>query len=148
MHRMPRNPRHSMFSRSVIVLMLSGGIWLMIVNLGLFLFALRMGRSLQEAMTMTFVCLVFIEFFKAYAFRSDRHSIFRRTFANKWLNIAVVWELLLIALIVEVPFLQTPFETVALPPADWLMIFLLAATVVPVLELMKWMVRRGWLGRV
>ena len=35
---------------------------------------------------MTFVSLVLIQFFKAYNFRSDRHSVFRRPFANRWLN--------------------------------------------------------------
>ena len=43
---------------------------------------------------MTFVSLVLIQFFKAYNFRSDRHSVLRHPFANKWLNLAIVWELI------------------------------------------------------
>ena len=31
---------------------------------------------------MTFVSLVLIQFFKAYNFRSDRHSVLNRPFAN------------------------------------------------------------------
>jgi Ca2+-transporting ATPase len=50
------------------------------------------GRSMEEAMTMTFVSLVLMQFFKAYNFRSDRHSVFNRPFENKWLNLAVGWE--------------------------------------------------------
>ena len=57
---------------------------------------------------MTFVCLVLIEFFKAYNFRSDRHSVLRRPFANKWLNIAIVWELVMLGLILYVPLLERP----------------------------------------
>ena len=36
---------------------------------------------------MTFVSLVLIQFFNAYNCRSDRHSVFRQPFANRWLNI-------------------------------------------------------------
>jgi hypothetical protein len=63
-------------------------------------------------MTMTFVSLVLIQFFKAYSFRSDRHSVLIRPFANKWLNLAIIWELLLLVLIVgcltEQPNLSYP----------------------------------------
>ena len=86
--------------------MVLGGIWSTLVNLGLFAWALNSGRSLAEAMTMTFVSLVLIQFFKAYNFRSDRHSVFNKPFANKWLNLAVGWELVLLVLIVYLPFLH------------------------------------------
>jgi P-type Ca2+ transporter type 2C len=73
------------------------------------------GRSLEEAMTMTFVSLVLIQFFKAYNFRSDRHSVFNKPFANKWLNMAIVWEIILLLLIIYVPGLHEPFNTFSLP---------------------------------
>ncbi|MBL8055501.1 MAG: cation transporting ATPase C-terminal domain-containing protein, partial [Anaerolineales bacterium] len=100
------------------------------------------------AMTMTFVSLVLIQFFKAYSFRSDRHSVARQPFANRWLNLAVVWELALLALIVYAPGLHAPFGTFSLPLADWAITAGLAVSVVPVLETVKWMVRRGWAGEV
>jgi Ca2+-transporting ATPase len=99
-------------------------------------------------MTMTFVSLVLIQFFKAYNFRSDRHSIFHKPFANKWLNLAVGWELALLALIVYVPFLHEAFSTYALSLQEWVIVGGLAVTIVPVLEFAKWMVRRGWFGKV
>jgi len=92
--------------------------------------------------------LVLIQFFKAYNFRSDRNSVLNRPFANKWLNLANLWELTLLALIVYLPFLHTPFGTFSLPLVDWLIIISLAFTVSPVLELAKWMERRGWLGKM
>ena len=97
---------------------------------------------------MTFVSLVLIQFFKAYNFRSDRHSVLNRPFANKWLNLAILWELLLLCLIVYLPFLHAPFGTYSLPPADWVIIMLAAFTVSPVLEMAKWMERRGWFGKM
>ncbi|MCX6068515.1 MAG: cation-translocating P-type ATPase [Chloroflexi bacterium] len=148
MKRKPRNPRTGIFTRPVVTLMLLGGVWSTIINLGLFTWALNSGRSLEEAMTMTFISLVLIQFFKAYNFRSDRHSVLDKPFANKWLNLAVGWELILLVLIIYLPFLHEAFSTYALPLVDWLIVFGLALTIMPVLELAKWMERRGWFGMV
>ena len=146
MRRPPRAPRVGVFTRPVVVLMLVGGLWSACVNLSLFTWALQSGRTLTEAMTMTFVALVLIQFFKAYNYRSDRRSVFHKPLANRWLNYAIVWELLLLGLIVYVPFLTVPFGTFRLPAIDWLIVVAVAATVSPVLELTKWMERRGWFG--
>jgi Ca2+-transporting ATPase len=148
MRRKPRDPRTGIFTRPVVTLLLVGGVWSMLVNLGVFAWALNSGRSIEEAMTMTFVSLVLIQFFKAYNFRSDRHSVLNRPFANKWLNLAILWELLLLVLIVYLPFLQIPFTTYSLPLVDWLIVISLAFTVSPILELAKWMERRGWFGQL
>jgi Ca2+-transporting ATPase len=146
MRRPPRSPRAGIFTRPIVSLMLIGGTWSALINLVVFTWALSTDRSLGEAMSLTLVTLVLTEFFKAYNFRSDRHSLLRRPFANKWLNLAITWELVLLVLIVCVPFLQVAFGTYALPLADWLIAAALACTVCPVLELAKWMERRGWFG--
>jgi Ca2+-transporting ATPase len=148
MRRKPRDPRTGIFTRPVVTLMLVGGIWSALVNLGLFTWALNTGRSLEAAMTMTFVSLVLIQFFKAYNYRSDRHSVLNKPFANKWLNLAVGWELVLLLLIVYLPFLHGPFGTFSLPLADWLIVIGLSLTISPVLELAKWLERRGWFGKL
>jgi Ca2+-transporting ATPase len=147
MRRQPRPQRSGIFSRPVVILMIAGGLWSTIINIGIFSWALKSGMVLKEAMTMTFVSLVLIQFFKAYNYRSDRLSIIHKPFANKWLNIAVAWELVLLVLIVYLPFLHKPFGTFSIPLVDWLIVTALSITVVPVLEMVKWMIRRGWLGR-
>jgi Ca2+-transporting ATPase len=91
---------------------------------------------------------VLIQFFKAYNYRSDRLSVLQRPFANRWLNLAIIWELALLVLIMYLPFLQEPFGTFSLRAADWALACGLALTVVPVLETVKWMKRRGWLGEL
>ena len=146
MQRPPRDPRTGIFTRPVVMLMLVGGVWSAVVNLSLFVYALNSGRSIAEAMTMTFVSLVLIQFFKAYNFRSDRHSVLNQPFANKWLNIAILWELVMLGLIVYVPVLERTFGTYGLPLQDWFIIIVAAFTVSPVLELTKWAERRGWFG--
>ncbi|MGB2767246.1 MAG: cation-translocating P-type ATPase [Propionicimonas sp.] len=146
MSRRPRSGRTGIFTRPVVTLMAAGGAWSTIMNLGLFVWLLNTGRSLQQAMAMVFVTLVLIELLKAYNFRSDRHSAFTRPLANKWLNLAVLWEAALLAAMIYVPPLQQALGTFPLSVTDWATAIGLALTVTPVLELVKWMVRRGWFG--
>ena len=97
---------------------------------------------------MTFVSLVLIQFFKAYNFRSDRHSVFHRPLANKWLNLAIAWEVIMLVLILYVPFLERIFGTYPISQGDWLVIAGAALTISPVIELAKWAERRGWFGKL
>jgi len=148
MSRAPRDPRAGIFSRPVVTLMLIAGAWSALVNLGLFAWLVQSGRNASEAMAMTFVSLVIIQFWNAFNFRSDRLSVLRRPFANKWLNLAIAWELALLLLVIYLPFLQTPFSTFDLQPAQWAVVVGVSLTILPVLELAKWMQRRGWFGAV
>jgi Ca2+-transporting ATPase len=146
MRRKPRDPRRGIFTRPVIALMLAGGLWSALVNMTMFRWALDSGRSLEEAMTMVFAGLTLIEFFKAYNYRSDRHSVLLRPFSNKWLNLSVAWEMVLLAAVVYVPFLQRPLSTTGLSSTDWSILLGVTASIFPVLELVKWLERRGWFG--
>jgi len=148
MHRKPRNPRTGIFTRPLLVLLLTGGIWSALVNISLFTWLLRTGRPLHEAVSMTFVSLVLIQFFKAYNFRSDRLSVFQRPLANRWLNLAVLWEMVLLSLILYVPWLQRPFATFSFSTADWLLVTASALSIVPVLEAVKCMERYEWFGEL
>jgi Ca2+-transporting ATPase len=89
-----------------------------------------------------------IEFFKAYNFRSDRVSALRRTFANGWLNLAIVSELVVLVLIVYVTFFQLLLGTFSMRAEDWLLILALAFTITPVLEIGKALAQRGWFGEL
>jgi Ca2+-transporting ATPase len=146
MRRPPRDPHRGIFTRPVVALMSVGGVWSAAVNLGVFVVSMSMGSTVKEAMARTFVSLVLIQFLKAYNYRSDRHSVLNRPFTNRWLNLSIVWEVLLLVAIMYVPFLQDAFGTFALSGAEWLALTGVAASVVPVLEAAKWMVRRGWFG--
>ncbi len=148
MQRAPRDPRIGVFSRPVVVTLLAAGLWSAVVNLTLFIWLLNRGRALEEVMALTFVLLVLIQFFNAYNCRSDRRSLFHRPFANRWLNLAVGWEAILFLAIIYVPFFQRAFGTFSLSRADWVLVVSLAASIVPVIETVKWMVRRGWFGEL
>jgi Ca2+-transporting ATPase len=148
MRRSPRDPRVGIFTRPVVAVVLVAGLWSALVNLGLFTWLLWTGRPLAEVMALTFVLLVLIQFFNAYNCRSDRLSVFRQPFANRWLNTAVGWEVVLLIAIVYTPFLQAAFGTFNLAPSDWLLVGALAVSIVPVLEAVKSLARRGWFGEL
>ena len=146
MERRPRDPRVGIFTRSVVTDLLVAGVWSALVNMSLFIWLLYVGRPLEQVMAITFVLLVLIQFFNAYNCRSDRLSVLHRPFANRWLNTAVVWEVVLLIVIVYTPFLQRAFGTYSLTPADWALTIALAFSIVPVIELVKWRARRGAFG--
>jgi Ca2+-transporting ATPase len=148
MRRRPRDPRVGIFTRPVVMSLLAAGLWSALVNITLFTWLLRSGRPLAEVMAMTFVALVLIQFINAYNCRSDRLSVFRQPFANRWLNAAVAWELVLLVTILYVPFFQRAFGTFSMTPVDWMLTTALALSIVPVLEAVKWMARRGWFGEL
>jgi Ca2+-transporting ATPase len=142
MSRPPRRRGAGIFTRPVAMLIGIGGLWSALVTLTVFTWALSTDRVLAEAMTLTFATLVLVEFFKAYSYRSDRRSVLDGPFANKWLNLAIAWEIALLALVVNVPFLQDAFGTTGLSVDEWALAAAAAFTIVPVLELAKRLLRR------
>jgi Ca2+-transporting ATPase len=142
MRRPPRNTRTGIFTRPVVVLIMAGGIWSALVNITVFTWALNAGMPLIKAMSMTFVSLVLIQFFKAYNFRSDRPILLNRLFSNRWLNLAVFSEILLLGAVIHFPPLEEVFGVVALSFTEWLSILGAAFTVFPMLEFVKWLQRR------
>lgn len=142
--RLPPRGRHTgIFTPSVVRLMLLGGAWSAATNLALFVGARYLGYTDQAAMTMTFVSLVLVEFFKAYGYRSDHQHVLHRPFSNRWLNAAMVWELGLLLLVLYVPFLQRAFELTPLGAWEWAFLVCWSHTVLPVLEFGKWLERTG-----
>jgi Ca2+-transporting ATPase len=143
MRRPPRDPRTGIFAPSVVRLMLLGGAWSAITNLSLFIGTRYLGYSDQAAMTMTFVSLVLMEFFKAYAYRSDHQHVLHRPFSNRWLNVAIIWEIGLLLLILYVPFFERAFEVTPLSVWEWAFLVFWSHTILPVLEFGKWLERQG-----
>ena len=135
MRRPPRSRRASIFTRPVVGLIALGGIWSTAVTVSLFTWALASGMGLDDARTTIFATLILIELFKAFSFRSDRRSTLEGPFRNRWLNLAVAWEIVLLTLVINVPFLEHAFGTTDLSPGRWALVVGAALTIVPVLEL-------------
>jgi Ca2+-transporting ATPase len=93
-------------------------------------------------MTMTFVSLVLMEFFKAYGYRSDHQHVLYRPLSNRWLNLAIAWEVGLLMLMLYVPMLQRAFGLTGVSPWEWAFLLFWSHTILPVLEFGKWLERR------
>jgi Ca2+-transporting ATPase len=141
MRRPPRDSRSGIFTPAVVRLILLGGAWSAIANLTLFFGASRFGYE-PSASTMTFISLVLMEFFKAYGYRSDHRHVLHRPLANRWLNVAILWEIGLLLVILYVPFLQRAFSLTPLSLGQWAFLIFWAHTILPVLEFGKWLERR------
>lgn len=142
MHQKPRPRGQGIFTKPVTFLIFIGGLWSCLVNVGIFKWALDSGRSMAEAQGLCFISLILIQFFKAYNFRSEKHSIFKiGFFANKWLNLSIVGEILLLLIIIYWPSLHEPFRTFSLSLSDWLRVIIMAGSIFPVMEISKLLIR-------
>ncbi|MBF0388093.1 MAG: HAD-IC family P-type ATPase [Candidatus Omnitrophica bacterium] len=76
--------------------------------------------EIHEARTMAFCAIVIFEWLVAFNARSDQHTIFRLGFfKNRPLFLAVMMGVMLQMIVIYVPFLHDPFDTVALKPWEW-----------------------------
>ncbi|HJW88263.1 MAG TPA: HAD-IC family P-type ATPase, partial [Dehalococcoidia bacterium] len=144
MRRPPRPPKQGIFTGRVLGLMGVAGVWSGLVNLGVFVWALEIAdRSLVEAQGLTFLSLTFIQYFKAFNFRSDHLSIFRvGIFSNRWLWWAILVNIAVTIPIIYLPALQGPFHTFPLGLGDWALVLLASGSVFVVMELYKLLGRK------
>lgn len=143
MKRHPRPRKETIFTKPVVALMVLGGIWVATVTLGVFAWALNGGKQIPEAQGICFMTLNLVEFVAAFAFRSDRLSLFQiGVFKNRWLIGAVLVSFGMTLPLLYVPFLREVFNTYPLTFGDWAVIFVSALTILPVLEVGKMVIRR------
>lgn len=95
-----------------------------------------------DGTTMAFLTLSLAEIFQAFNVRSRRMSLFRLRRRNPWLGGGAALAFLLTAAVIYVPFLAETFGFTAISAAEYVVALLLAAAVIPVVELVKWFQRR------
>ena len=105
MQRPPRDPKESVFSwdvRAFISLAL-------IIEIPFFFFLFYHELyDITHARTEIFFLFVIIELIIALNFRSMRYSIFKAR-PHKWLLLAIVWEVVLIAVLIQIPSVRDAF---------------------------------------
>ena len=136
------NPKGRLLPRSALGQTLVASGWSALVNMVVFFGGLRLGMSPVEASAATFLSLILIQFFKAYSMRSDLEPIGRSPRTNKYLHMAIVGELVLLYALTHFEWLRTLFGLRQQSWEEWAILGLLAATIVPVLEMSKWFHRR------
>lgn len=97
MQRPPRDPRESVFSRDVRTFILMA----VALEFPLFLWVFFESQpNMELARTRMFFMFIILELVIALNFRSMRYSIIKAP-PHRWLSIALLWELVLIALLVQ-----------------------------------------------
>ena len=91
--------------------------------------------------TLAFTTLILFQLFNAFQSRSSTRSVFAGLLRNRWLWGSTVSMVALQVLVLDLPFLERAFHTVALSPAQWMRCALIASTVVCGMEAVKWMRR-------
>jgi Ca2+-transporting ATPase len=141
MRRPPHPPGESIFAR---------GLGRHVIWVGLLMCALAGGagywywkNSDPRWQTILFTTLTLSQMAHVMAIRSERQSLFRiGIFSNRPLLGAVAMTVLLQLALIYVPFLQTFFQTMALPPFELALTLELSAVVFWAVELEKWLARR------
>jgi P-type Ca2+ transporter type 2C len=161
MARPPRPPAEGIFTRPVIVLVAVISVYLTLILLPLFAYyvfydpnrLVRPDQILSQAQTMVFVTLILAEQVNAFNCRSDFYSLFTLGFfTNRLLLISVSLSSSMLVAVIYWPPLATLFHTHPLNLRDWLIAAGLGLSIFPVVEVIKWIIRRkgrcGQTGRL
>jgi Ca2+-transporting ATPase len=142
MSRPPRPPSESIFAH---------GMWQHIIWVGLFVGGISIAsqawaisRGVEYWQTVVFTVLTVSQLFHSMAVRSETDSLFTiGLLTNLPMLGAVLSSLLLQLAVIYVPALNSIFHTQPLPLFDLVVCLLLSSSVLFVVEIEKWMVRRG-----
>ncbi len=141
MQRPPRAAHEPILDRSgMIAILLLGGY---IGAASLWLFHHYLGNqgenALPLAQTMAFTSIIVMEKLNVFNFRALREPLIKiGIFSNPWILVALAITLGLHACVIYVPFLQQYLHTVPLGWQDWGLIGAIAAPIVIITELFKW----------
>jgi Ca2+-transporting ATPase len=142
MNRAPRPPEESIFAH---------GMWQHIIWMGLFIggislaaMAWAISREVAYWQTIVFTVLTISQLFHSLAVRSESISLFRLgLFSNLPMLGAVILTLFLQMAVIYVPALNNIFYTQPLPMFDLAVCLALSSTVLFMVEIEKWLMRRG-----
>jgi len=144
MDRPPRDPRQSLLTGELIGRILVVGLLLLAGAFGLFELGLWRGRSIETARTCAVNVFVFGELFYLFNCRSLRHSPFSLGFfSNRPLLLGAGLMIVLQLLFTYLPVMQAAFGSQGLDAVEWLLIVGGASVTYAVIELEKWLRRRG-----
>ena len=151
MNRPPRDPAQGIFAGglgvdAVYQGVLVAGITMISYFMGHCLetghFSLPRGSS-PEGMTMAFLTMSMCEIFHGFNMRSQRGSVFRLKGHNRVLWAAMVGSLLLTTAVLEIPVLAAAFGFTSISWTEYALAMGLAATVIPVVEAVKFFQRKN-----
>ena len=118
MEQQPRPPKEPIINKSMRWGVVIQTIAITAVTLTAYAIGLLHNEIYAE--TMAFLTLSLSELLRAFTARSENYPLLKiGVFTNKWMNLAVLFSLVLLILVVYVPFLNPVFNTVPLTWIEW-----------------------------
>jgi Ca2+-transporting ATPase len=138
MQRPPRDPKESVFSWDVRAFILLA----LFIEIPFFFFLFYHELyDITHARTETFFLFIIIELIIALNFRSMRYSIFKAP-PHKWLLLALLWEFVLIAFLVQLPTVRDAFGIIKPTATDLGIILAFGVIVFISMEVVKAILRK------
>ena len=142
MKEKPRDPKDSIFAHGFAASMIFYGVLVGVVTLLAYVLGEYVLSDPAEAdrvaCTMSFATLVFCELTRAFAVRSEHHSIFKiGLFSNSMMNKAFAVGLILQLAVLLIPPLQEVFDVTSLNATEWAVVICLAFVPLVTSEIVK-----------
>jgi len=138
MKQKPRDKNTRLLDKEVKTIIFTVGLVSDILLVGLFLFFLNLGYSIEIVRTIVFLSLAFDSLLFVFATRSLSRNIWEfNPFSNKTLNFSVLIGFMSMLLVAYVPFLGQIFSTIPLPPWLLLIVFIFGFLDLIGIELIK-----------
>jgi Ca2+-transporting ATPase len=141
MERAPRGSGESILSPRVQRKVLLQGVLITVGALAMYLgvsWGLIPVDGVAHAQTMLFTTVVLSQLLHAFNFRSETRTVFRLgSLKNRWLDAAFVGSMMLQALVIYVPALQSLFHTQPLGLRDWVAVIAAASIPLVLIDAMK-----------
>jgi len=147
MRRPPRPPTEGIFNRLMIQQTATAGLTMGILVMVNWVILLDMGFTESEARNRVLLLMVLLQNFHVFNARSEHESAFRVPLArNRVLVVGVLLAQGIHLLAMHVPFMQRALEVSPVSAWEWAIPFVLASSIIVVMELFKWIRRRGSIG--
>lgn len=145
MHRPPRSPQEALLSGFFVWRLVLVSVLMATAALGLFLWEMAQGASIETARTMAVSVVVAAEAFYLFNSRHYLRSALSREglFGNPHVLMTIAACVLLQLVFVYSPWLQQVFGSTALSGAEWLRVILCGLGVFAGVELEKWLRRQS-----
>ncbi len=144
MKRPPHSPNESLFNRSMLIQTLVAGGTMGTVCFGVFYWLTTSGATELEARNLTLLTLVLLENYNAFNCRSELRSAFRIPVSNNvFLIVGVLAAHVVHIWAMHVPIMDDLLRLEPVSLSQWSQLFLLASSVLVVVELFKYFRRKS-----
>lgn len=134
----PVNPKENILNKSILPFLLINATLMTVLAIGAFKWFLPV--SLEKARSAAFIIMAFSQLYNVFNMRALKRSVFSiGIFSNKWINLALIVSVIIQVLIIEVPFFERMFRFDPISFTEFLVLALLASSVLWFGELYKYL---------